>query len=209
LRWQQSKSPKPTTTMKKPLSLPILSFLLILLPRCTEDPADPDSETSAEQRITAKIDGRDFKAVMPVEQDPEAEFIVTNLIIYPNESGFVLGITGIDGSWEDAAAVDVRVILIGPDLGSLKAGTVFENRITDTEPTFDGYVAAGLTTMLLPSMENAYIALTDDFGTITAEITAIDHEAKRISGTFAFTAVDPDEDRTVVVTEGEFKNIQW
>ncbi|WP_439481665.1 DUF6252 family protein [Cyclobacterium plantarum] len=195
--------------MKKLLSVSIFCFFLLVLPGCTEDPVNPVSETTEEQSITAKIDGRDFKAVMPVEQDPEAESIVTNLIIYPNESGFVLGITGVDGSWEDAAAVDVRVILIGPDLSSLTAGTVFENRITDTEPTFDGYVAAGLSTMLLPSLENAYIALTDDFGTIKAEITSIDHEAKRISGTFEFTAVDPDEGKTVVVTEGEFKNIHW
>ncbi len=192
-------------------SMKLIGFLIIILVgvSCSSDDDGMKPEDTGRQSITAKVDGRDFEAVMPNEQDPEAEFIVTNLVIYPNGSGFVMGISGVDGSWEDAAAVDVRLILIGPDLSSLKAGTIFRSRGTDTEPTFDGYVAAGVSTMVLNNMENAYIALTDDFGTIQVEVTSIDHSAKQISGTFEFTAVDPDEDRTVVVTEGEFKNINW
>lgn len=187
-----------------------LSYLSIILifTGCFE-PKEKTPILPINQEITANIDGKAFKAIKTPENSSDFEHIQTSLVIFSNQRGFVLFFAGLDLTWENAAAVDIGLVLSGPDFASLKAGTVFENRGTDTEPSFGTYSSAGNSSMVLLDEEVAYSAVTDDFGEIEIVVTAIDHEAKRISGTFEFTAVDPDENRTVVVTGGEFKNISW
>ena len=187
-----------------------LSYLSIILifTGCV-DPKGPTTILDINQEITANIDGKAFKAITTPENSSDFEHIQTSLVIFSNQRGFVLFFAGLDLTWENAVAVDIGLVLTGPDFDSLKAGTVFENRGTDTEPSFGTYSSAGNSSMVLLDEEVAYSAVTDDFGEIEIVVTAIDHEAKRISGTFEFTAIDPDENRTVVVTGGEFKNIIW
>jgi|TARA_R110002096_G_scaffold14584_4_gene50770 hypothetical protein len=184
-----------------------LSFIyLILLFACEPRPINPQDNL---QTITAKIDGIDFKASLDPNDPKDFEEIVTNQVTFSSGLGFVLAIAGADFSLEDAAVADIRLILIGPELTGLKPGTVINSRGTDSEPPYTSLMAAGGTTKKLLNEENAYVADTDDFGDIEVIITAFDTTARRMSGTFEFTAIDPDNDVTVNVTEGEFKNISW
>lgn len=184
----------------------ILCFTsLILLFAC--DPEQPILQDI--QIITANIDGIAFEATKDPNNPKDFEEIVTNHVTFPNGLGFVLAFSGADFGIEGIAVADIRLVLEGPELTELKPGTVINSRGTDSEPPYTSLKAAGITTKKLLNEEVAYSALTDDFGEIEIVVTAIDHEAKRISGTFEFMAIDPDKDIKVNVTNGEFKNISW
>lgn len=182
--------------------------LAISLSGC-EDDDETNPRDAGAQQITAKIDGTAFKSVKEATSSSDFEVIQAELVDAGPPIGFVLYFGGVDVSWDNAAAVDIGLIIIGPDFSSLEVGAVLQSRGTATEPPIRTYAAAGTTQMVLSDGEAGYSALTDDFGEIELVVTAIDRGAKTISGTFSFTAYDPDEDITVVVTEGEFRNISW
>lgn len=182
--------------------------LAISLSGCEGDAETNPRDTGAQQ-ITAKIDGKAFKSVKDATSSFDFEVIQAELVDAGPPIGFVLYFGGVDVSWDNAAAVDIGLIIIGPDFASLEVGAVLQSRGTATEPPIRTYAAAGTTQMVLSDGEAGYSAVTDGFGEIELVVTALDHAAKTISGTFSFTAYDPDEDVTVVVTGGEFKNISW
>ncbi|GAB2992817.1 hypothetical protein GCM10027284_07280 [Cyclobacterium sediminis] len=178
--------------------------LFLLFACIPEQPISQDIQT-----ITAEIDGIAFEATKDLTNPKDFEEIVTTLVNFSNGIGFVLAFSGADFSIEGIAVADVRLILMGPEITELKPGTVINSRGTDSEPPYTSLMAAGLTTKKLLNEENAYIAETDDLGEIEVTITAFDATSKRISGTFQFTAIDPDKDVKVNITNGKFKNISW
>ena len=180
--------------------------LAISLVGCGENDETPDGRT---QQMTANIDGQAFKAVQEAGNPLDFDLIEAELVEMGTTAGFVLFWGGVDLNWDNAAAVDIGLIIMGPDFDALEAGTTLGSRGSESDPPVLTYTAAGSTQMMSANGETIYSAVTDDHGEIELTVTAIDRGAKSISGTFSFTAYDPDEEITVVVTNGEFKNISW
>lgn len=171
-----------------------------------EDEENTDGE---KQLVTAKIDGRDFSnSGFGEEYDG---IIVSFSDANPDQNFLVIGIAAMNlplHKEEDPAGISVGLSMLGPNFSSLAKGTVFKPAVTVKDrPFIDDFYVLGLVREDLENDGLAYEANTEGLETIEVVITEIDHQNKRISGKFEFTAYDVKRDRYVKVTDGVFKNI--
>ncbi len=179
--------------MKPRFLLTLLLSSIVLLSSCDSDDSD-DSNTPGGQpeagTFTAVVDGESFSSSWP---------FATAIVTETSNGGFTIALAGTRVSTSESEAVTVGVV--GSDFMSLTAGSVFTGQSSNTL-AYGGYA--------LDQDDGTEIsASSEDNSSAICTITAIDFDAKLISGTFSFEAIDGSTGQVITVTEGVFTNLNY
>jgi hypothetical protein len=164
--------------MKKILTL-VAICLFAAFYSCSSD-GDGGSSSGTGQ-ITAKIDGTPWASMTG-----GAVASVTQ-VDADNMSGMVLQIVGMK--------MDQSSISLQFPITTLAVGTY----------TFSGFDSEGLVSYLTPAFDD--YNSDEDGGNFTLEITDVNLDSGKISGTFSGTLVDFDGTGTVSITDGHINNV--
>lgn len=184
------------------------SFLLLLLGLggCLSD-LELVPEKENQEVLACLIDGKPFEATSG-KGLLAVDFIRTELL--EDENSFLLTVFGVRMQ-DNGEALAVGFKLGGKNLQDIQPGDTFTEWLPmeNVEGAFEGAQGGVEKRKSATSSENIYQAGSHHTGNISLTITAIDLKAKRISGTYHFTARDIEKDIQLEVTQGSFENIQW
>lgn len=152
--------------------------LLALTTMFTSCSSDSDGGSSSLGSMSAKIDGQSWSTNLTAAS-------ITDIDI--DGGGKALQILGTKA---DQTAFTIVIPITNLSVGS---------------HTYSGFDAAGSLSYISPAFELYDSA--EDQGSFTVNITDVDLEAGKISGTFSGTLVDFDETTTISITEGKFTDV--
>lgn len=152
------------------------------------DDIEDGQAQSATATISAKVNGNDFAS--------SGVFVTSVLNSMGNGSyNLVIGAGRLSNGVDEAIALG----MVSTDFNTLSAGDTFAGGETESLMV-DSY---GLD----DDGANDFTASSEPLNTNIVTITSIDHDAKLISGTFSFDAIDDETEVVYEVREGVFTDI--
>ncbi len=181
--------------MKKIQNISALIIIVLLVSCATSDnEIDPFKGILNPEKgsLSAKVNGQDFSTAYP--------FVTAE--IAGDIPFMALAVAGVRTNATDTTGI-VLAFFVSTDFVSTADNQEFKG---DNLPFNFHFTGAYTSNVHTADRINASSTETD---IALATITMIDTVNKKVSGTFSFTAKDPDTDISYQVTDGKFENIEY
>ncbi|MBD8489519.1 hypothetical protein IFO69_12255 [Echinicola sp. CAU 1574] len=187
--------------------LALILFCPLILNGCiTSLELKNEEEAGMEERLTCMVDGEPFEAANG-QGLLAVDFVMVDMV--EKENTFLMTLYAVDLPDEGGARA-VGFKLGGIDINDLQVGDTFDDWKLETDSgEYLGVLGAVEERPSVQSEEYTLKASSNHTKEIKLTITEIDYQAKTMSGTFNFKALDDEKNIEVEVSEGSFQNISW
>lgn len=170
-------------------------FTLLFIASCStsDNGVDPllNILNPAKGSFSAKVNGEEFSTAYP--------FVAGAISLNSGYQSLAIGAVRTNAT--DTTGIALAFVAV--DITSISSSQEFKGN----NPIFDFWVAGDYTSNVHTA--DRIKASSGETDIASATITMIDTVNKKVSGTFSFTAKDPDTDITYQVTDGKFENVEY
>jgi|GEM_PF-1258053 len=178
-----SKTRTFATKMKKLFVL--LAFVAVVASSCSKDGDGTPVLINPNAKLSCSLDGSPWTAITRVTTNTQGTFVVNTRVTTNTQGTFV-----VNGSALQSDALNITII--GETTGTYTLGTGQYNFSASYSP-------------VASNTDSLYTAING-----TVELTDVDTQNRKISGTFSFNAVNvKDLSKTISVTNGVFTSLSY